>query len=271
MGIDQLSEYYYTGDEARKKLGMTRDAFNHYVKKGVIHKKMVFGQHARYEKQEIDLIARQFEAAILAAQGHSYVYRTATVDDLDTASELGRLIFGEKAFLSEMMNAMKAFVKANPQISHHLYDKDRLVASIDIVPFKHEAILEFKEGRKSWSFGPEMIEQFVPDKALECVFVDIMSTPLVASDLRQRYIIHLLREFARKTLRTWGSQGVEIVSLYAAGVTPQGRHMLEGGGFTFLGKRKGRAIYELGVGQASTPLLKPYKTALAEYKAKKAQ
>src|SRR5919198_464903 len=126
MGIDELSEYYYTGDEARKKLGMTRDSFNHYVKKEMIHKKMIFGKHARYEKQEIDMIARQFEAAILAAQGHSYIYRTATIDDLDAASEMGRLIFGEKAFLPDMLNAVKAFMQINPQISHHLYDKDRL-------------------------------------------------------------------------------------------------------------------------------------------------
>ena len=54
--------------------------------------------------------------------------------------------------------------------------------------------------------------------------------------------------------------------VHSNGGSPQGKQMLEDAGFTYLGKRGGRAIYELIIEQETTPLLNPYKRAVAEYK-----
>jgi hypothetical protein len=232
---------------------------------------MIFGKHARYERQEIDQIGYQFEAALLAIKGHEYVYRTAAVEDLDAENELARLIFGDSAVVPTTVNAVKTFVETNPNISHHLYDRDRLVASIDIVPLRHEAIVEFREtGKKGWAFSTNDIEQFVPGKPIECIIIDMMTTPLVSWPQRERYAMQLLNRVAKRTLPTWGSQGVEIVSVHSSGGTPQGKQILEGAGFTYLGKRGGRTIYELIVSQSNTLWLKRYKEAFEEYKASKA-
>jgi hypothetical protein len=158
-------------------------------------------------------------------------------------------------------------VSTNPSISHHLYDNDHLVASIDIVPLTHDAILEFKnEGKRGWTFSTDCIEQFAPGKPLECIIIDMLTTTLVPYQQREKYAALLLRQLARKTLKSWGGQGVEITHVYSAGGTTQGKQILEDLGFTFLGKHNGRAIYELVVAQANIRLLKPYKEALAEWK-----
>jgi hypothetical protein len=266
MSLGRLGEVYYSATQARKKLELTEDAFQGWIKAKKVNKVVLPGRkQGVFLKREIDEIVFKIEAAILSAhKQHEYVYRTATVDDLDAENELAKLIFGESAVVPETVDAVQKFVETNPNISHHLYDHGRLVASINCVPLAHEGILKFKQGIRGWLLG-EYIEQFVPDKPLECIIIDLLSTPLAPWDQREEYAMHLLRNFSR-TLKHWGAQGVEIVSVHACGGTPQGKQILDKAGFTSLGKRNGRVIYELIVENATTPLLKPYKVALAEYK-----
>jgi hypothetical protein len=68
MSLERLPELYYTAEQARKKLGMTRDAFNHYVRTGVIKKVTIVGKHGHFMKREIDMMAQSINAAMLAAQ-----------------------------------------------------------------------------------------------------------------------------------------------------------------------------------------------------------
>jgi hypothetical protein len=268
MSLGKWSDVYYSASEARQRLGLTDDAFQGWIRVGKIERIMLpKRKQGAFLKREIDEIVRKTEAAVLAVRGHEYVYRTASVEDLDAENELARLVFGEYAVMPETVKAVQAFVETNPHISHHLYDHNRLVASINLVPLTHEAIIEFKEqGRRGWTFSTDYIEQFIPGKLLECVIIDMMTTPLVPWKQREEYAAMLLRKFALRTLRTWGSQGIEIVSVHSNGGSPQGKQLLEDVGFIYLGKRGGRAIYELLLEQATTPLLVPYRRALAEYK-----
>jgi hypothetical protein len=50
MGIDQLSEVYYTGVEARKRLGMDRDTFNNRIRTGLTKRTRILGKHY-YDKK----------------------------------------------------------------------------------------------------------------------------------------------------------------------------------------------------------------------------
>jgi len=268
MSLGKWSDVYYSASEARQRLGLTDDAFQGWIRAKKIKKIILPGRkQGVFLKREIDEIVQKIEAAVLSVRGHEYIYRTATVEDLDAENELARLVFGDYAVVPETVKAVQAFVETNPNISHHLYDHNRLVASINLVPLTHEAIIEFKEqGRRGWTFNTNSIEQFVPGKPLECIIIDMMTTPLVPWEQREKYAAMLLRKFALRTLCIWGSQGVEIISIHSNGGSPQGKQMLEDAGFTYLGKRGGRAIYELIIEQATTPVLVPYKQALAEYK-----
>lgn len=271
MSIDRISEAYYTGVEARKKLGMDRDAFNNRVRAGLIKRTRILGKYY-YEKEEINRLAQLIEAAFLVAKGHSFVYRTAALEDLDAEDELALLNFGPSALKPENCNARSAFVKTNPHTSHHLYDRNHLVASINFVPLTHDAILEFKDkGRRGWTFDTAQIEQFMPGIPLECIIIDMMTTPLVPYQQREKYAALLLRGFSYVTLKHWGSQGIEIVKVYSSVGTSQGKQLLEDAGFIFLGKHNGRAIYELTTEKADTLLLKPYKEALEQWRGQQSE
>ena len=263
MSLERLSELYYTGEEARKKLGMTRDAFNHYVRTGVIKKVTIIGKHGHYVKRDIDMMAQSIAAAMLAAQASEIQFKKATLQDQEKEFELAVLNFGEQT--KRFHEHRRHLLTINPDISYYIYDHEHMVASIDIVPLEHEGIARFIEGERGWLLG-EYVTQFVPGRPLEVIIIDMITTTLVPMDKRNRYAMRLLLGMT-DVLEEWGKQGVEIAKLYANGGSVYGRRLLETAGFTKLGERENnRVIYELDIAGADLQMLRPYKKALAEYK-----
>ncbi len=263
MSLERLSDLYYTGEEARKKLGMTRDAFNHYVRKGVIKKVMIIGKHGHYTKRDIDMMAQSIDAAMLAAQASEIQFKKATLQDQDKEFELAVLNFGEQT--KRFHEYRRQLLTINPDISYYIYDHEHMVASIDIVPLEHAGIVRFMEGERGWLLG-EYVRQFVPGEPLEVIIIDMITTTLVPMDKRNRYAMRLLLGMT-DVLETWGKQGVEIAKLYANGGSVYGRRLLETAGFAKLGERENnRIIYELDIVASDLQMLRPYKEALARYK-----
>src|SRR6266496_1771304 len=172
----QAAGKYYTAQEAQKRLGMTRDMFNHHVKQGAIKKTTLVGSHGYYLKAEIDALAEKIEYTLLIADIPSLEYRTATFNDLEDLNRMAYLNFGEFSRSPERVAARRRFLEVNPHSTFVLYNYHALVASLDIVPLQHEAILEFREGKRGWQFPNEMIEQFEPGHRLECIIIDTMTT-----------------------------------------------------------------------------------------------
>src|SRR5579863_9172378 len=137
MRLDkQLAKYYYTTAQARKVLGLDEEAFQYWVRKGRISKKILPGRvQGVYSKKEVNNLASQIMATILAEQPEGVEFRKATLDDLEQEIQLAHLVFGEKA---EARNERRAFLQRNPDVDYHLYDQDKLVAYILIVPLKHD-------------------------------------------------------------------------------------------------------------------------------------
>ena len=79
----QIGELYYTPQEAQKLLGMNRDTFNNYVRRGSIKRYTFVGPHGYFLKQEIDSLAERIEATLLAAETKHIVFRHAELNDLD--------------------------------------------------------------------------------------------------------------------------------------------------------------------------------------------
>jgi hypothetical protein len=268
MSLERLPDLYYTAEQARKKLGMTKDAFNHYVKTGVIKKTTIVGKHGHFMKREIDMLAHSINAAMLAAQESEIQFKKATLQDQEKELELAVLNFGEPT--KRFHEYRRQLLTINPDIAYYVYDHEHMVASIDIVPLEHEGILKFKEGERGWLLG-EYVKQFVSDEPLEIIIIDMMTTTLVPMDKRNRYAMHLLFGMVR-VLEEWGKQGVDIQKIYANGGSIYGRRLLETAGFTKLGERKdNRVIYELDLKDSRLQVVRPYKEAISEYKARTSQ
>lgn len=262
---EQIAKGYYTAQEAYTKLGMTRDAFNNYVKQGAIKKTTFVGSHGYYKKTEIDALAERIETLLLTAHDQELEYRTATLDDLDAEIDLAALNFGRKR-AEATREARIRFLQVNPEITHYLFSQGRMVAAMNLVPLTHDAILEFREGKRGWLFDTNQIEQFEPGHRLECIIIDMMTTTRVTLDQRHRYASDLLNDFSHITLVEWGKRGVDIATVDACAGTEDGERILKRAGFKYTGKRDEREMYHFDIDESNLKILQPYKTALARWR-----
>jgi hypothetical protein len=261
---EQIAAGYYTAQEAQQKLGMTRDMFNNHVKQGTIKKTTFVGKHGYYKKTEIDALAEKIETLLLTARDQELEYRTATLDDLDAEIDLAALNFGRKR-AEATREARAKYLQANPEITHYLFSQGRMVAAINFIPLIHDAILEFREGKRGWLFNTSQIEQFEPSHRLECIIIDMMTTTRVTLDQRHRYASDLLYNFSHTTLVEWGKRGVDIATIDACAGTEDGERILRRAGFKYTGIHNEREMYHLDIDETHLKILQPYKTALAKW------
>jgi hypothetical protein len=266
MKLDkQTAKYYYTAAEARGVLGLDEQSFQYWIRRGRIKKVQRPGRsQAVYSKREVNELATRIAATILTEQPADIVFGKATIDDIEKEAALAHLIFGEKADAKE---ECKAFIEKNHNITYHLYDKDQLVAYINVVPLEHEAIEEFMLGKViAWNIDTNKIRQFTPGEPIGCLIIDMITTPLVPPARRTFYGSRLLSELV-KILSEAGRQGVEITKLYAASDTPTGIRILKNAGFQIIHEsRKGRFSFMLDIEHSNEKILKEYQKALAEWK-----
>jgi hypothetical protein len=267
MERDKISELYYTATEARNKLGMTRDAFNHYVKTGVIQRTTIVGKHGHYAKRDIDILAMNITAALIAAQAPNITFKAAALEEQEKEFELAVLNFGE--FTKRFHPNRYEILSKSPGSSYYVYDHEHLVASVNIVPLNHEGIEKFKAGERGWLLG-EYVEQFKPDVPLELIIIDFMTTPLAPANRRTQYAMHLFFGLGR-LFEDMGKQGINVTNIYGCGATPQGRKLLETAGFHKIGEYGNRHIYEVNTSEAGIHLLGGYKKSIVEYKANKSR
>jgi len=273
VSTEKISDLYYTAAEARKVLGLTEHSFQYWVKSSKINKTLLPGKgQGVYLKREIDRKAKQIERALFFADAKDLEFKRATVNDMDAESYLASLVFGRSALSQDAIEAARRLAKISPESTYHLYDRDMLAASINIVPLKHEAILEFIQGKRGWLFEEESIEPFEPGHPLECIIIDFIATPAVPPEQRHEYALRLLFSFL-DVLEEWGRRGVEITKIYANGGTEIGKRLLESAGGIAINTARHekkpnvmRTIYEVDVSQSTKKFLQPYKTALAEWK-----
>lgn len=262
----QVSELYYSPQEAQKVLGMSRDTFNNYVRRGSIKRHTFIGSQGFFLKSDIDNLAERIEVALLAAETKSLVFRSAKQEDLDAINHLAYYHFGNGALTPERKAARQHFIEANPNSTFCLFNGEKLLASIDIIPLKHSAILEFKEGKRGWQFPSSMIEQYEPGHPLELIIIDMMVSLNAPPRIRETYAGDILRGLSRK-FGEWARNGIEIKTIDACGGTELGRRILESAGFEYIGEKQTRRhMYHLEVEKSDLKLFKPYREGLAEWK-----
>jgi hypothetical protein len=266
---EQISENYYTAKEAQERLGMNRDKFNYTMKTRNIERVPFLGGYGYYKKSDIDGLADEIETFLLVGGRISLQYRTATLEDIDAEIELAALNFG-RVRAERTREIRTRYLLANPEMTHYLFADGRLVASINLLPLSHDAILDFRKGMRGWTFRNDQIKPFEPNQRLECIIIDMMTTTKVTLDTRHRYASYLLRHLVTTTLVEWASRGIDIATVDACAGTEDGERILKRSGFTFAGRFKvgheERDMYHLDIDASTLPLLKEYKQALAKWK-----
>src|SRR5258708_3106273 len=98
MKLGELSKNYYNAAEARKALGLDEESFQYWGRTERIRRIYLPGRKQPvYSRSEIDRMATQIAASILAEYSESSVFKKATVDDIEQEAKLARLLFGERA------------------------------------------------------------------------------------------------------------------------------------------------------------------------------
>jgi len=266
--LEKIKEIYYTAAEARKALDLSDDKFQYWVKAGRIKRVQIPGRkQGVYLKREVDKLARRIEATIIAAEETKELeYRKATIEDLEEEYQLSHLIFGKGAHTVE---TRRALMEQNPDIDYHLYDREKLVAFINIIPFRHEAVMDFINARKIGSeLDPKDVENFIPEKPLEVIIMDMETTPTVPPAKRTLYATQLLMGLA-ETLEEMGKEGIIIEKCYATSSTTTGINILNRAGFKIVvDLGKGRLAYALDIKDSKVKLLKGYIEALDQWRKK---
>lgn len=265
----ELTKLYYTAAQARQALGIDEEAFQYWGRTERVTRIYLPGRkQAVYSRKEINRIASKQEATMLVEATPGLEFRSATINDIDAEVELASLVFGARASLPEAVSRRTSYLEKNPNTTYHLYNGDHLVAYINIFPFNQSAIAAFRDGTRGWLLGVDNMEQFTPGKPLECIIIDIATTPTVPPERRGTYAQVLLENFTKR-LEEWGEKGIDITKVYAASNTPSGIRIIKHAGFSVIkeiGKGTGRFTFELDVNTAETRILIGYKEALKNWK-----
>ena len=265
MKNDKIKELYYTAGEAREVLDLSDDKFQYWVKAGRIEKVLLPGRaQYLYPRRSVDRLARRIEAAIIADSPEGLDYRKARIEDLQLEYELSHLIFGKNA---HTVAIRKKYMEKNPDIDYHLYDTDKLAAFINVIPFTKETIQAFISGEKrGHELDPNTILPFVPGQPLECIVMEMATTPTVPPERRTIYGSQLIMGFA-ETLGQWGEQGVIINKLHATSSTPTGQRICRSAGFQVVHDfENGRLAFELDLNTSNAKILREYREGLENRK-----
>src|SRR5690242_10921406 len=92
----KLSDKYYTFEEARAKLGMTKPKFQYWVRSGKIEKiTPPKSKQGVYRKEDIDKLEKEMQAFLIADEATELKFAKATSEDAQEEIELSEFIFGK--------------------------------------------------------------------------------------------------------------------------------------------------------------------------------
>ncbi len=264
----ELAKTYYTAADAQKVLGLDEEAFQYWGRTQRITRIYLPGRkQAVYSKKEVNEIADRIEATAIADQPDSLEFRKATLEDMEAEHELSYNIFGKWAHTTEVR---KAFLKRSRDGYYHLYDHNKLVGFIEIIPFNKETIEQFIDGKiRGREIDPENTEEFTPGKPLECIVMEMSVTQAVPPSQRTFYGSRLIVGIAG-VFRAWGENGIEITKLHATSSTPTGIRILKSAGFQVVKDLDNKRLgFELDLTASDAKILRGYKEALEEWKQKR--
>jgi len=141
MDIEQIRKDYYEAREAARLLGISRELFFYYVKKGTIPRTDFPPRtHGFYKKSVIDRMAQKRKRA--PAPG--FVDWIKSEHDVLASMELDHRVYGEDVSLADLPYYVER-VKRNPHVALAVYDspkRERILSYLSLIPLDEQVILE---------------------------------------------------------------------------------------------------------------------------------
>ena len=216
---------YYSAKEAQEKLGVDKNRFNYLVRTGRIRKFIPPGRsQGQYLITEIDKLARELNAFMLYDEQAGLQFMIARSDE-----------------------DRKSWLEKNSDIDFIVRDHGRLVGFINLLPAKHDAIMNFINGEiRGWEIKPEDVLSFTPNSTMECILMGMATTPDVNLSKRTQYGAKLISGFI-EFLVGLAEKNIVITKFYATSSTPTGIAILRNAGFKEVNHLSKRLAFELDI------------------------
>lgn len=258
----QFSDRYYTHEEARAKLGMTKARFQYWVRTGRVKKiTPPNSKQGVYLKKEIDDLANELLAFMVGEESEGTQFMKATTADIQEEYDLAAFMFGSAV---HDIPTRYAWLAKNPDIDFIVRDQGRMVGFINLLPAKHDTIMRFMNGEiRGWDIPAEDVLPFTPGSRLECIIMGMATTPEADITKRAYYGRRLISGLVR-FIQELVEKDVIITKFYATSVTPTGIAILHNAGFQVIGQLGKRTAFELDIMSSKAPLAVHYRDLLSK-------
>lgn len=256
---------YYTAREAQEKLGIDKNRFNYLVRTERIRKHVPPGKaQGQYLKTEIDKLARELTAFMAYDETAGLQFMIARSDeDFKDEHDLATLLFGNSV---HSMETRKTWLEKNPDIDLIIRDHGKLVGFINLLPAKHDAIMQFINGEiRGWDIKDDDVLAFSPNTTMECIIMGMATTPDVEVTRRTQYGAKLISGFI-EFLIGLAEKNITITKFYATSSTPTGIAILRNAGFEEINRVGKRIAFELDTTNSNNQIAKEYRQAIKHHK-----
>lgn len=256
----QLSDRYYTHEEARNKLGMTKARFQYWVRTGRIKKIIPPNtKQGVYLKREINALAREMLAFMTAEETKGLEFMKANTEDIEEEYDLAAFMFGSAV---HDIPTRYVWLNKNPDTDFIVRDNGRLVGFINMLPVKHDTIMRFMRGElRGWEISADDVLSYTAGSKLECIVMGMATSPEL-NKLRRAQVGAKLISGLAEFLDSLAQQNITITKFFATSVTPSGIAILQHAGFKNIGQIGKRIAFELDTMTSDAPLVEEYRQAL---------
>lgn len=255
----------YSASEAMAALGVTQGQFQNLVRQGKVKRLIPPGRtRGMYSKKEVDELALAME--IFTSQMGDFEIRHTTAADLQEEWEIAAELFGRTT--TPVENRL-VWLKASPDIMLDVFNNGEMMGYIKMAPLKKDTIWQImRHERVGADMKPGDFEKYTAKHPIDIFIFGIGVRRTLSRSESALYASRLISRTIT-LLKDKGSQGVEIHGLYTTSYTPYGMSICERSGFRTLMDWSTPRLksFELIVSESSSPIVKPYKEAFAEWKA----
>lgn len=272
--INRIKEQYFTAQEAFTYLGITRDAFNNYVRRDpkTYGQERLLGKHAYYRKDKImELKARTEEFLTPPYRPGDYRkhpssrLELATENDMPILADLGARALGYGLSPNDIRIAR---LRKNPESYQVLRNQEgTIVGYAAILCLSGDTLsLLIHDELQTSDLTADRVEVFEPGQPLHIYILALCVDPNYTHQQKRQYGARLiLGLFA--FLFELASHGVEIEAITARSWTSDGIRLLRHMNIPQLRSPvPGKNLFSVRVAESGIPLLVRYSEALEEWK-----
>jgi len=224
---------YYTSQEARQRLGVSKTTFYEYVKAGHIYKLPPQKQRgAFYLAKDVDELAaaRKGFAKSDDRDKEKTIFRRARPEDAQQMHELGASIMRKRGEHSAPTKMLLHFLSMpNSEIGHVVVRDEQVIGYFTLVPLTHDQILHVMRrdqqslfhSSRIYDVKPEDLAKFEPGKPIDVFIWEVISDP--EQKAIGQYLINKILAF----FHTLGRRGVDIQGIYATATTHEGKMLCQ--------------------------------------------